>query len=120
VPVGLVADLGEKLLDLADRIESVALPAAVADAAGRLDGAFLHALQRRRRGRGALQEPFVVVGQRPLQGFQAGRRKLGSDPFPPDLSPTFHGSVPLRGVNRWLRRSLFCRLLAMLSINKFS
>src|SRR5436309_486811 len=62
--VDLEAELGEVLLDLRDGLQALALPAAEADAAGRLDRPVLQPLQRRRRRRRALLQPWVVAQQR--------------------------------------------------------
>ncbi len=60
--IDLEAHAGEELLDFGDRFQSLALPTAEAQRARRLDRPILHALQRRRRGRRALNQARVVVG----------------------------------------------------------
>src|SRR3954451_20197222 len=59
--VGLEAGPGEELLDLADRVEPLALPPAEPEGAGGLDRPVLDAHERGRGGGGPLREAGVVA-----------------------------------------------------------
>ena len=78
--VGLEAAAGEELLDLADRLQAVALPAAVAEGAGGLDRPVLHAHERRRAWWSTLGQPGVVGRQSVAQGLEPLESSTGANP----------------------------------------